>query len=174
MTLLQWFICIRLYQTHLTCLHAFSPDASHPSSLLEQPRSDLNPIPENRVRGAYPHPTYSIWLLLPGCRHFLAHCEHGLHLFQFLKTEFGNVFLFLGKHLPKLDLHLYQIQPGDTSQEKQDDKGALLHYGSYGYICSLLHFTPQGAGNRTRSDLTQGARQVDSAHLHNRGARKTN
>ncbi len=73
MTPLQWFICIRLYQTHLTRLHAFSPDASHPSSLPEQPRSDLNPVPENRARGTYPHPTYSMWLLRLGCRHFLAH-----------------------------------------------------------------------------------------------------
>ena len=54
MTPQQWFICIRLYQTHLTCLHAFSPVASHPGSLPEQLRSDLNSVPENRVRGAFP------------------------------------------------------------------------------------------------------------------------
>ncbi len=76
-TLQQWFIGIRLCQTHLTCLHAFSPDASHHGSLPQQPRSDLNPVPENRVRGAFPHPTHSMWLLLHGARHFLAHCEHG-------------------------------------------------------------------------------------------------
>ncbi len=64
-TPLQWFICIHLCQTHLTCLHAFSPDASHPGSLPEQLRSDLNPVPENRARGACPHPTYSMWLLRP-------------------------------------------------------------------------------------------------------------
>ena len=54
MTLQQWFIRIRLCQTHLTCFHTFSPDASHPGSLPQQPRSDLNPVPENRVRGAFP------------------------------------------------------------------------------------------------------------------------
>lgn len=78
MTPQQWFICIRLCQTHLTCLHAFSPHASHPGSLPEQLRSDLDPVPENRARGAFPHPTYSMWLLLPGGRHFLAHGAHDL------------------------------------------------------------------------------------------------
>ncbi len=78
MTPHQWFICIRLCQTHLARFHAFSPDASHPGSLPEQPRSDLNPVPENRARGAFPHPTYSRWHFLPGACHFLAHYVHDL------------------------------------------------------------------------------------------------
>ena len=40
------------------------------------PEMPLNEAIETESEGPIPHPAYSMWLLLPGCRHFLAHCAN--------------------------------------------------------------------------------------------------
>ena len=45
-----------------------------PALYWSNPRAIWAPFLKTESEGPIPHPTYSMWLLLPGCRHFLAHC----------------------------------------------------------------------------------------------------
>src|SRR6266567_6470138 len=58
------------------------------------------------------------------------------------------------KRLEQPHLLLYQIWPVDISPETPGDTTILLHCGSYQRTRSREHFTPQGAGNKSRSDST--------------------
>src|ERR1700756_2004314 len=68
------------------------------------------------------------------------------------KTLLGIASLSPDKHpaLPHPQLH--QTQPCDISPETPYDTAIPLHYGSYEYTRSREHFTPQGAGNKSRRD----------------------
>src|SRR5207248_888793 len=62
------------------------------------------------------------------------------------------------KRLEQPHLLLYQIWPVDISPETPGDTTILLHCGSYERTHSREHFTPQGAGNKSRSDLISYAK----------------
>lgn len=135
MTLQQWFICIRLCQTHLTCLHAFSPDASHHGPLPQQHKSDLNPIPENRVRGAFPHPTYSMWLLLHDARHFLAHYGHDLWLQLQTVSQLQDPSRSVSTDPSTLNQRLFSAPSSDTSCTKLNGYATEIPSGFL--VCTL-------------------------------------
>src|SRR5580704_15123086 len=78
--------------------------------------------------------------------------ERGLCLSLSPKTLSDSVSLSQDKHLERPYLRLHQTLPVDISPETPCDTTTPLHYDSYEYTRSREHFTPQGAGNKSRRD----------------------
>src|ERR1700732_748804 len=79
--------------------------------------------------------------------------ERGLCLPLSPKTLSDSASLSQDKHLERPYLRLHQTLPVDISPETPCDTTTPLHYDSYEYTRSREHFTPQGAGNKSRRDL---------------------
>ena len=69
--------------------------------------------------------------------------------------------LYLETNIPQTPHpQLHQTPPVDILPETPYDTATPLHYGSYGYTRSREYFTPQGAGNKPRRDLTAEAQST--------------
>ena len=79
--------------------------------------------------------------------------ERDPYPYQSPKTLSGSASLSPDKHPALPHPRLHQILPVDTSPETPCDTATPLHYGSYEYTRSREYFTPQGAGNKSRSEF---------------------
>src|SRR6266481_57360 len=88
--------------------------------------------------------------------------ERGLCLPLSPKTLSDSASLSQDKHLERPYLRLHQTLPVDISPETPCDTTTPLHYDSCEYTRSREHFTPQGAGNKSRRDLIQSVQFVQN------------
>ena len=95
-------------------------------------------------------------------RHRLHQKMYVILIHPYLQTLSDSASLFPDKRLEQPHSQLHQTRPVDISPETPCDTTIPLHYGSYECTRSRGYFTPQGAGNKSRSDLTAMTTNVNT------------